>query len=148
MPNKSSDSFIFDEMRRKLEIQTEWLEHVVTWHLHMQSKGSSHLNLIGNAWRLGNGGQPLELIDGGFRDSCNLSDVLRCVHVSLLCLQQLPEDRPTMSSVLQMLCSESTLPQPKEPGFFSEKDLVEGKFPLLSNETSSNGLTITLLEAH
>ncbi|KAM5585811.1 G-type lectin S-receptor-like serine/threonine-protein kinase [Rosa sericea] len=105
------------------------------------------LNLIGNAWRLWNGGRPLELIDEGFGESCNLSEVLRCIHVSLLCVQQQPEDRPTMSSVVQMLCSESALPQPKEPGFFSEKDLVEGGFPFLNNEASSNGLTISLLEA-
>ncbi|XP_004295782.1 PREDICTED: G-type lectin S-receptor-like serine/threonine-protein kinase At4g27290-like [Fragaria vesca subsp. vesca] len=116
-----------------------------------KSKGFYHLNhnlnLIGNAWRLWNGGRPLELIDEGFGESCNLSEVLRCIHVSLLCVQQQPEDRPTMSAVVQMLCSESALPQPKEPGFFSEKDLVEGGFPFLNNETSSNGLTITLLEA-
>ncbi|KAK9939537.1 hypothetical protein M0R45_016231 [Rubus argutus] len=116
-----------------------------------KSKGFYHLNhslnLIGNAWILWNRGRPLELIDEGFGDSCNLSEVLRCIHVSLLCVQQQPEDRPTMLSVVQMLCSQSTLPQPKEPGFSSEKDLVEGEFPLLNNEMSSNGLTITLLKA-
>ncbi|KAK9939542.1 hypothetical protein M0R45_016234 [Rubus argutus] len=115
-----------------------------------KSKGFYHLNhnlnLIGNAWTLWNRGRPLELIDEGFGDSCNLSEVLRCIHVSLLCVQQQPEDRPTMSSVVQMLCSQSTLPQPKEPGFLSEKDLVEGELPFLNNETSSNGLTITLLQ--
>ncbi|CAN6557995.1 unnamed protein product [Malus baccata var. baccata] len=115
-----------------------------------KSKGFYHLNhrlnLIGNAWRLWKEGRPLELIDKGLGNSCTLSEVLRCIHVSLLCVQQQPEDRPTMSSVVQMLCSESTLPQPKEPGFVPEKGLLDGEFPLI-NEQSSNGLTITQLEA-
>lgn len=51
-----------------------------------------------------------------------------------------------MSSVVQMLCSESALPEPKEPGFVPEKDLLSGEFPLINNEPSSNGLTITQLE--
>ncbi|VVA35437.1 Hypothetical predicted protein [Prunus dulcis] len=115
-----------------------------------KSKGFYHLNhrlnLIGNAWRLWKEGRPLELIDEGFGNSCTLSDVLRCIHVSLLCVQLQPEDRPTMASVVQMLCSESALPEPKEPGFVPEKDLLSGEFPLINNEPSSNGLTITQLE--
>ncbi|XP_021808497.1 G-type lectin S-receptor-like serine/threonine-protein kinase At4g27290 [Prunus avium] len=115
-----------------------------------KSKGFYHLNhrlnLIGNAWRLWKEGRPLELIDEGFGNSCTLSDVLRCIHVSLLCVQLQPEDRPTMSSVVQMLCSENALPEPKEPGFVPEKDLLNGEFPLINNKPSSNGLTITQLE--
>lgn len=60
-------------------------------------------------------GNPLELLDPGIEDSYDASDVLRCIHVGLLCVQQCPEDRPSMSKVVMMLESEIKLPSPKEP---------------------------------
>ncbi|KAL0553739.1 hypothetical protein IC582_007643 [Cucumis melo] len=106
------------------------------------------LNLIGHAWKLWNEGKPLELIDASIGESYALSEVLRCIHVSLLCLQQLPEDRPTMSNVVLMLSSESSLAQPKQPGFYMERDSLEVFSVSGKNESSTtNELTITLLEA-
>ncbi|KAJ7014834.1 hypothetical protein NC653_004209 [Populus alba x Populus x berolinensis] len=89
-------------------------------------------NLLGHAWMLWFNGIPLELIDECFADSCTPSEALRFIHVALLCVQQRPEDRPDMSSVVQMLRSENPLPRPKQPGFFmvsnpSEKDTSSNK---------------------
>ncbi|XP_070675386.1 G-type lectin S-receptor-like serine/threonine-protein kinase SD1-1 isoform X2 [Malus domestica] len=97
-----------------------------------------NLNLIGHAWRLWKEGRSLELIDEYLTDSCSLSEVLRCIHVSLLCVQHLPEDRPTMSSVVLMLGGESALPQPKKPGFFI------GKYSSSEAESSSKNETFSL----
>ncbi|CAL5405754.1 unnamed protein product [Camellia sinensis] len=69
------------------------------------------------AWRLYEEGKSMELVDGFVRDSCCLSEVLRSIHMGLLCVQH-PEDRPTMSSVVMMLGSEGELPWLKQPGFF------------------------------
>ncbi|XP_024161141.1 G-type lectin S-receptor-like serine/threonine-protein kinase At4g27290 isoform X2 [Rosa chinensis] len=102
-------------------------------------------NLIGNAWRLWNEGRPLELIDSWLESSCNLSDVLRCIQVSLLCVQHHPEDRPSMASVVIMLGSDIALTQPKQPGFFMEKEHEAG--PDIGNESSTNETSISLLEA-
>ncbi|KAK9209466.1 hypothetical protein WN944_001832 [Citrus x changshan-huyou] len=74
------------------------------------------LNLIGHAWKLWNEGMPLQLIDACYQESCNRAEVIRCVHISLLCVQQHPDDRPSMPSVILMLGSEIVLPQPKQPG--------------------------------
>ncbi|XLR36370.1 G-type lectin S-receptor-like serine/threonine-protein kinase At4g27290 isoform X1 [Arachis ipaensis] len=79
------------------------------------------LNLVGYAWMLWKEDRPLELIDPNIKESCVIPEVLRCIHVSLLCVQQHPEDRPTMASVLVMLGSKMDLVDPKEPGFFSCK---------------------------
>ena len=66
----------------------------------------------------------MELIDKSLCDMCTLSDqVLRCIHVGLLCVQQRPEDRPDVSSVILMLSSEISLPKPGQPGFYMEKTL-------------------------
>lgn len=105
------------------------------------------LNLIGHAWKLWNEGKPLELVDASMGESYALSEVLRCIHVSLLCLQQHPEDRPTMSNVVLMLSSESTLAQPKQPGFYMETGPIEAYSHSSKNESSTNELTITLMEA-
>ena len=64
---------------------------------------------------------PLKLVDSCLEDSIFVSEVLRCIHVSLLCLQQHPDDRPNMAYVIMMLSSEVDLPQPKEPAFTLEK---------------------------
>ncbi|CAI9760459.1 unnamed protein product [Fraxinus pennsylvanica] len=105
-------------------------------------------NLIGYAWRLWTEGRPLDLIDSLLDDTGIRPEMLRCIHVGLLCVQQSPEDRPTMLSVVLMLNGESTLPQPKHPGFLI--DLIPGETcpPSSCNERgSANYSSITLLEA-
>ncbi|XP_017191316.1 G-type lectin S-receptor-like serine/threonine-protein kinase SD1-1 isoform X10 [Malus sylvestris] len=107
-----------------------------------------NLNLIGYAWRLWKTGRYLELIDESLRDSLTLSEVVRCIHVGLLCVQQLPEDRPTMSSVILMLGNDSRLPEPKQPGFFGGKNLPEAYSSSSKTESSATyDSTVTVPEA-
>lgn len=60
------------------------------------------------------------MIDPALRSgSCSLDEMLRCVHIGLLCVQQNAVDRPTMASVLLMLNGVSTsLAAPSQPAFF------------------------------
>nr|POE57298.1 g-type lectin s-receptor-like serine/threonine-protein kinase [Quercus suber] len=105
-------------------------------------------DLNSQAWRLYKEDRQLELIDNSEKGSCNPNEVLRSIHVGLLCVQQCPEYRPTMSTVVLMLSSEIALPEPKEPGFHSGRHLSEMDSSQIKQEGSStNGLTITLLEA-
>uniref|UniRef100_F6H2A2 G-type lectin S-receptor-like serine/threonine-protein kinase n=1 Tax=Vitis vinifera TaxID=29760 RepID=F6H2A2_VITVI len=70
-------------------------------------------NLLGHVWLLWNENRALELMEPCLVDSYVESQVLRCIQVGLLCIQKLPEDRPSMSSVVLMLVNEEiTLPQP------------------------------------
>ncbi|OMP04554.1 S-locus glycoprotein [Corchorus olitorius] len=81
--------------------------------------GQGGFGPVYKAWKLWKEGRPLELADDFLADSDNLSEsdqVLRCIHISLLCLQQHPDGRPSMSSVVVMLGSEIEFPLPKEPG--------------------------------
>ncbi|EOY12717.1 Serine/threonine kinases,protein kinases,ATP binding,sugar binding,kinases,carbohydrate binding, putative [Theobroma cacao] len=106
-----------------------------------------HHNLLGHAWKLYAEGKPLQLIAAPIRDTCNLSEVLRSIHIGLLCVQRNPEDRPRMSTVVLMLGGESPLPQPKQPGFFNERDLSEAKSSSSNQKPCSyDELTITLME--
>ncbi|KAK9133689.1 hypothetical protein Scep_013217 [Stephania cephalantha] len=73
------------------------------------------------AWNLWNEDKTMELVDGVMvmEDDSSRCEVLRCIQVGLLCVQQRPDNRPTMPSVVMMLGSDTTnLPQPKQPGFY------------------------------
>ncbi|XP_022734147.1 G-type lectin S-receptor-like serine/threonine-protein kinase At4g27290 isoform X2 [Durio zibethinus] len=102
-----------------------------------------HLNLLGHAWRLWMDEKPLDLVDKFLLNYCVVSKVLRCIHVGLLCVQQLPEDRPNMASVVLMLGSDGSLPQPKQPGFYTERNPLG----IESSSYSVNEITSTFLEA-
>ncbi|CAJ2648792.1 unnamed protein product [Trifolium pratense] len=111
------------------------------------------MNLLKNAWTQWREGTALELVDSSIGESYTPSEVLRCIHVGLLCVQERAEDRPTMPSVLLMLGSETALmPEPRSPGFSlggrsknpPETDSSSSK----QDETwSVNQVTVTLLDA-
>ncbi|XP_060200260.1 G-type lectin S-receptor-like serine/threonine-protein kinase At4g27290 isoform X2 [Lycium barbarum] len=108
-----------------------------------------NLNLIGHAWMLHREGRSLEIVDPDLVGSCHISELQRSIHVGLLCVQQSPEDRPKMSTVVLMLTNEGILPQPKPPGFFTERNIDDATGYSSSNQTpySVNDVTITLLDA-
>ncbi|KAK7312945.1 hypothetical protein VNO77_37214 [Canavalia gladiata] len=100
------------------------------------------LNLLGHAWRLWIEDRPMELIDESLGDSVIATEALRCIHIGLLCVQDKPDDRPDMSSVVLMLNGERTLPYPREPGFYPHE--VSSSKHVLS---STNNISISLLQA-
>nr|XP_029121214.1 G-type lectin S-receptor-like serine/threonine-protein kinase At4g27290 [Elaeis guineensis] len=85
-----------------------------------------NLSLLSHAWKLWKEGKSFELLDESLEDLHRISEVLRCIQVGLLCVQEQPRDRPMMSSVIMMLATENaTLPEPKEPGFNTERGSVD-----------------------
>ena len=87
----------------------------------------------------------MELVADPIRDTCNQFEVLRSIHIGLLCVQQSLEDRPSMSNVVLMLSSEVPLAQPKQPGFFTERDLVEAT--LLLHQIIRNHLVLIIVQS-
>ncbi|XVE49801.1 hypothetical protein DITRI_Ditri01bG0111000 [Diplodiscus trichospermus] len=82
------------------------------------------LSLLGYAWRLWKDGRALDIADPALRQACNRNEFVRCVNVGLLCVQEDPSDRPTMSDVLFMLGSETaSLPIPKQPAYVVRRSL-------------------------
>lgn len=100
------------------------------------------------AWRLYKEGKSLELMDVSVGNSWCESEVLRSIQVGLLCSQQHLEDRPYMSSVVTMLDGDGAVPQPKQPGFFTDKSVHEVECsPSRSAQYSINEATFTELDA-
>ncbi|RYR40454.1 hypothetical protein Ahy_A09g046211 [Arachis hypogaea] len=113
------------------------------------SDPENYLNLLGHAWRLWTDEKPLELLDEVLKEGCTPLEVKRCIQVGLLCVQQRPEDRPDMSSVVLMLNGEKLLPKPKVPGFYTERGVTIEADSLMQNHTlfSANEISITTLYA-
>ncbi|XP_059638023.1 cysteine-rich receptor-like protein kinase 10 [Cornus florida] len=75
-------------------------------------------NLLGYGYDLGKEGRCLELMDPTLADSDLVDELMECIQVALLCIQESAKDRPTMSGVVSMLSSERTsLPMPKQLAF-------------------------------
>ncbi|CAH1414472.1 unnamed protein product [Lactuca virosa] len=99
-------------------------------------------SLISYAWGLWKAKRPLELVDLALVESCNSIEVLRCMIVGLLCIQEDPGDRPTMVNVVLMLGMDiESLPDPREPTFVSKKSI--DRLPSSSSKSEINQLTIT-----
>ncbi|KAL3503304.1 hypothetical protein ACH5RR_037753 [Cinchona calisaya] len=110
--------------------------------------GEGGFGPVYKAWLSWNGDKALQIMDDCLKESFVDSQLLRCIQVALLCVQKLPEDRPTMASVVFMLSNETvSLPQPKHPGFF-----LEGSYTTVSKKSTEerkctgNAVTITMLE--
>ncbi|GKV43371.1 hypothetical protein SLEP1_g50671 [Rubroshorea leprosula] len=108
------------------------------------------LNLIGFAWQLWTDDKGLELIDPTLDEICPHDQILRCIHIGLLCVQDHAVDRPTMSDVVSMLSNETTsLPEPNQPAFFiTTANVKEAGAPKInSHHCSINQVSISVMEA-
>ncbi|KAK9044028.1 hypothetical protein V6N11_072350 [Hibiscus sabdariffa] len=58
---------------------------------------------VSYGWRLRQADKTRDLIDEAVRSTFNVSEFMKCVHVGLLCVQEDPNERPTMADVVLML---------------------------------------------
>ncbi|KAF3951217.1 hypothetical protein CMV_023109 [Castanea mollissima] len=105
------------------------------------------LTLIGHVWELWREDRVLDIVDSSINDSFVSHEVLRCIQIGLLCVQEDAMDRPTMLAVLLMLSCETTLPSPKQPAFIFRRPT--NNLGSITGEQfySINDVTITKFEA-
>lgn len=83
--------------------------------------GPEKADLLSYTWKLFQEGKALELVDASLA-KCNPDEASMCIQLGLLCCQATVADRPTMSSVHLILCSESfTLARPGKPGIHGRR---------------------------
>ncbi|KAI3887546.1 hypothetical protein MKW92_022660 [Papaver armeniacum] len=102
------------------------------------------LNLLLHTWRLWNEGKWSEVVDEALGDLYSPTEVIKCVHIGLLCVQNRAIDRPTMAEVDNMLGNETDRPAPKEPPYTFPASSDESGFQ--PNHCSNNDVTITAVE--
>ncbi|URE33701.1 receptor-like protein kinase [Musa troglodytarum] len=91
-----------------------------------QGSGNS-IDLLGYVWRHWNLGDAMQVVDQSVIDQCQPQEVLRCMHIGLLCVQEDPAQRPSMASITLMLNSYSVgLPTPSAPAFVTRSITVSG----------------------
>ncbi|THG00637.1 hypothetical protein TEA_011640 [Camellia sinensis var. sinensis] len=89
--------------------------------------GEGGFGLVYKAWKLWIEENAIQLVVKKLETPAMLTlEVLKCIQIGLLCVQQCPEDRPTMSSVVSMLDNGSAmLPHPRQRGFYNEESSDE-----------------------
>ncbi|CAI9756560.1 unnamed protein product [Fraxinus pennsylvanica] len=110
---------------------------------------NNQLNLLAHAWRLWREGRGMELMDSAAGESYSSSEVLRCIQVGLLCVQEQAEDRPNMDTVVLMLSSDTaSMSQPKNPGFCLGRRPVDTESSSSKQDESCtvNQVTVTILD--
>ncbi|KAM1108508.1 hypothetical protein FF1_005117 [Malus domestica] len=84
--------------------------------------GKNAEDLLSYAWRNWREETPQNIIDPTLTTSSRI-EIMRCIHIGLLCVQQNAVDRPTVVSIVSMLNSETlTLSVPSRPAFFLQDD--------------------------
>ncbi|WJX54580.1 hypothetical protein P8452_40447 [Trifolium repens] len=101
-------------------------------------------DLVSYTWKVWIEGAPLELVDPILREKITPNEVIRSIHIGLLCVQEDPSDRPTMASIVLMLDSNTvTLPTPKQPAFFINSIATDPNRPKELRFDSSTTKSIT-----
>ncbi|KAL1537378.1 non-specific serine/threonine protein kinase [Salvia divinorum] len=97
--------------------------------------------LLSFAWRSWQEGRGGEVVDPFLRSgsgSGSTNEMLRCIHIGLLCVQKDAADRPTMASVVLMLSSFFIkLNMPSEPAFYAASGYGSDT-SLIHNSDSTN----------
>ena len=88
------------------------------------------------------------LIDPIISEPCFEMEILRCIHVGLLCVQEFAKDRPIVSVVISMLKSEIVdLPHPKQPAFTERQIALDTKSSQHTQiKCYVNNVTITMVQ--
>ncbi|KAH6790516.1 receptor kinase 3 [Perilla frutescens var. frutescens] len=111
---------------------------------------NNQLNLLAYAWKLYREGRGIEVVDSAAGEEYSESEVMRCIQVGLLCVQEHAQDRPDMSTVVLMLSTDfPSIPQPKHPGYcvgnrHPQNDSSSAK---LDETCTVNQLTLTIIDA-
>ena len=89
------------------------------------------------AWNNWKEGTTSNLIDQTLGNSSR-NEIMRCIHIGLLCVQENVAYRPTMALTVQMLNSHSSsLPAPTQPAFLIYSD-IERELPQASQHLESS----------
>ncbi|XP_019170689.1 PREDICTED: putative receptor-like protein kinase At4g00960 [Ipomoea nil] len=104
-------------------------------------------DLLSYAWEQWRDSWPLKILDPALGESYAINEVVQCVHIGLLCVQEDADERPTMTDVMLMLNSYSTSNwlAPHQPAFYrsgNEKMVREIK---LDQSMSVNEVSISEL---
>ncbi|KAL1537439.1 non-specific serine/threonine protein kinase [Salvia divinorum] len=106
------------------------------------------LSLLGHVWKLWNADNVGGVIDRRISGSKERVEVMRCIHIGLLCVEASPSDRPSVSAVLSMLRSEVIeLTDPKQPALSVRPVLFDSTQEIqICSSSSANNVSLTIVD--
>ncbi|TVU23632.1 hypothetical protein EJB05_26008, partial [Eragrostis curvula] len=87
-----------------------------------RAQKAPHQASIQWAWKVRGCHRMEELFDQSLRDKSQIMEINKCLEIGLLCTQFMPEERPTMADILEMLNGKKELPIPNQPEYTKERD--------------------------
>ncbi|XP_028801010.1 G-type lectin S-receptor-like serine/threonine-protein kinase SD1-13 isoform X2 [Neltuma alba] len=106
------------------------------------------LNLLELAWKLWNEENIESLIDSEISDPDYVNDIVRCIHIGFLCVQEHARDRPSMGTVNSMLNNHIVnLPPSCQPAYIQRRVVTNAESSQQSNRSCSvNSVTLTNMQ--
>ncbi|KAG6641551.1 hypothetical protein CIPAW_09G081500, partial [Carya illinoinensis] len=104
-----------------------------------ENEASDLLSFVWKNWRQGT---TSNLVDATLK-ARSTTQIMRCIHIGLLCVQESVADRPTMATIVLMFNSHSvTLPVPTRPAFLMHSTRSD------VSSQSENGVGVTRSDRH
>uniref|UniRef100_A0A0D9XVB8 Uncharacterized protein n=1 Tax=Leersia perrieri TaxID=77586 RepID=A0A0D9XVB8_9ORYZ len=104
------------------------------------------INLLGHAWQMWKDETWFRLVDPSLATESHKLEIMRCINIALLCVQENAADRPTTSEVVAMLSNKTmNLPEPKHPAFFNMR-LTNEEASTVVVASSVNGITLSAVD--
>ncbi|KAG7964095.1 hypothetical protein I3843_09G150900, partial [Carya illinoinensis] len=104
-------------------------------------------SLVEFVWKMWNANKIAAFVDPVISEPCNEIEILRCIHVGLLCVQDFAKDRPTVTLAISMLKSEIVdLPRPKQPAFTVTQIATDTASQSQQRGCSINNVTVTMVQ--
>ncbi|XP_042026440.1 cysteine-rich receptor-like protein kinase 10 [Salvia splendens] len=120
--------------------------------------GDNVEDLLTLTWKNWREGTATSMVDPVLMNGAgSVRDMMRCIHMGLLCVQENPANRPTMATVALMLSSSTmTLPVPAEPAFYmasrygpmDSTDSTLLKFGTVASEGSASVNDVSVTELY
>ncbi|KAM7461126.1 hypothetical protein LguiA_029247 [Lonicera macranthoides] len=106
-------------------------------------------DLLSHAWKLWKDGMSLELMDPTLAHAYSRNEVIRCIEMGLLCVQEDVDVRPSMATIVLMLSSYTvSVPMPEQPPpFFQSRTESHALKGPESSESASKSTTVSVDEA-
>ncbi|WJX14805.1 hypothetical protein P8452_05018 [Trifolium repens] len=119
---------------------------IITGKRNINPYESHHVTegLTSYVWRQWKNETPLIILDPKFENYSRI-EVIKCIQIGLLCVQENPNVRPTMATVVSYLNSHSPeLPSPQEPAFFIQHRMNEEVTAQMELSSANNFISLSV----
>lgn len=120
------------------------LKHMIFFHM-LNGVIVLYDEIAKQAWQLWVEGRWIDLIDATLVPKSDSTEMMRCINIAFLCVQENAADRPTMSDVVRMLSSETMIMVvPKQPACVNAR-VGNEEAPTAPEPCSINDMTLSII---